>query len=204
MAALDVGQRERPVCLHVAGSRSRDLRRQVRHLDARLAFGQHDGAFHGVLELAHVARPVVGEESIERGRRQRAGPAVVGRTAAPHEGVSEREHVLAPLAQRGHLDGEHLEPEVEILAEGALAHHLGQVAVRGRDDTHVDALALRAPDTADLVVLEHAQELHLYGERYLADLVEQQGATARRLDEPLLVPVPARERAPDVAEQLGL
>ncbi len=53
------------------------------------------------------------------------------------------------------------------------------------------------------MVLEHAQELHLHRERDLSDLVEQQAAAARRLDETLLLPVRACERAPDVAEQLA-
>ena len=97
---------------------------------------------------------------------------MVGCAAAQHEGVGEGEHILAPLAQRRHLDGEDLEPEVEVLAEGALAHHLRQVAVGGRDDAHVDAFALSSADASDLVVLEHAQQLHLHSERDLPDLVE--------------------------------
>ncbi len=129
---------------------------------------------------------------------------MVGRASALYEGVRERKHVLAPLAQRGYFDGEHLQPEVEVLAEGSLAHHLDQIAVRGRDDAHVDALALRTADAADLVVLEHAQELYLHSERDLPDLVQQQASTARCLDESLLVPVRSCERAPDVAEELGL
>src|SRR6267143_1728733 len=60
------------------------------------------------------------------------------------------------------------------------------------------------PTRRILVVLEHSQKLHLHGERDLADLVEQQGAPARRFDESFLLPVRAGERAPDVAQQLAL
>ena len=61
-----------------------------------------------------------------------------------------------------------------------------------------------APIGRDLLLLDRAQELRLEPERHLADLVEEEGTAARQLEV-----APARlgrpgERAPAVAEELGL
>jgi hypothetical protein len=42
------------------------------------------------------------------------------------------------LAQRRHVEVDHVEPPVEVLAEGALRDQVGQVAVGGGDDPDVD------------------------------------------------------------------
>jgi len=118
--------------------------------------------------------------------------------------VGERQDVLAPLAQGRYLDAHDLEPVVDVLAEGSLAHHRVEVAVRRRDDAHVDAAALRATHAADLVVLQHAQELDLKSEWDLADLVEEKRAARGRFEEAAVVAVGTGEGAPDVAEQLAL
>ena len=59
-------------------------------------------------------------------------------------------------------------------------------------------------DAPDLALLEHAQQLGLDAERQLADLVEEDGAAVRRLEEALAVAIGAGEGAAHVAEQLGL
>ena len=105
-----------------------------------------DEALHLVLQLAHVARPVVGLEELHRLLREaRRGLAELGRVAL-EEVLGEERDVLAALAQRRHADGEDLEAVVEVLAEAPLGDLLLEVAVRRRDDAHVDALLLRRAD----------------------------------------------------------
>ncbi len=59
-------------------------------------------------------------------------------------------------------------------------------------------------DPAELPGLERAQDLDLGRRTHLADLVQEQGALVRHLQEPVLEPVGARERAALVPEQLAL
>src|SRR5207244_7919542 len=68
----------------------------------------------------------------------------------------------------------------------------------------LDLDLLRRADALDLAVLEHAQQLHLYAERQLADLVQEDGAAVRRLEEALAVAVGAGEGAAHVPEELAL
>ena len=120
-----------------------DLGRQALARD--LGAGRDDdGALDDVLQLAHVPRPRVLLE-----QRQHLGRELVGDVAAvllvvlAYEVLCEREHVLAPLAQRGQLDGDDREAVVEVFAEGALPDGLLEVDVGGGDDAHVH-LARRA------------------------------------------------------------
>src|SRR5205085_732938 len=78
------------------------------------------------------------------------------------------------------------------------------VAVRGRDDAHVQInLPVRA-DAPDLPLLQGAQQLDLEELNRLRDLVEEDGAAARLFEQTHAVAVGACEGALDVAEQLTL
>jgi hypothetical protein len=118
--------------------------------------------------------------------------------------VHQQRDVLAALAQRRHLDRQHAEPVVQVLAEARLGGPVAQVAVGRRDHAHIDAPGHRAADALELALLQHAQQLGLQGRRDLADLVEQQRAAVGQLEAALAHPVGAGERALLVAEQLAL
>ena len=87
--------------------------------------------------------------------------------------LGERQHVLAPLAQRRHVELDDVEAEVEILAERAAGDVLAQVGVGGAEHAHVDAAGLARAEALELAALQDAQELHLPGRGEVADLVEE-------------------------------
>ena len=79
-----------------------------------------------------------------------------------------------------------------------------EAAVGRGDDPRVDAARQVLADPPDLAVLEHAQQLGLGARRQLADLVEEQRAAVRLLEQPGALGDRAGERAAGVAEQLRL
>src|SRR2546430_5059689 len=93
---------------------------------------------------------------------------------------------------------------VQVGPEAAALDVLLEVAVRRGDDAHVHRDRLRPADGDRLALLEHAEQLHLRRGGHLTDLVQEEGATARRREQTLLVAHRARERALDVSEQLRL
>ena len=97
-----------------------------------------------------------------------------------------------------------VEPVEQVLAELARLDQLGQVAVGGGDDAHVHLDRVGRADPLDLALLQHAQQLHLGGERDVADLVEEDGAAVGGVEEALLVALRAGEGALHVAEELRL
>src|SRR3989449_11680652 len=70
------------------------------------------------------------------------------------EVVDEEGDVRAPLAQRGHDDGDDLEPVEEVLAEVPGLDLGRQLLVGGGDYAHVDLEDAVGADRADLAVLE--------------------------------------------------
>ena len=102
------------------------------------------------------------------------------------------------------MDRDDGEPEVEVLAEAALLHLRGEVAVGRRDEANVDGARRARADRLHLPLLQHAQELRLERRRDLADLVEEERAARGALEDALAVAVGAGERALHVAEELGL
>jgi hypothetical protein len=116
----------------------------------------------------------------------------------------EQRDVLAPVAQRRDVDPHHVQAEVEVLAEAALADALLEVLVRRRDDPDVHRHGLRPAHALELPLLEEAQQLHLRGERDLAHLVQEDRSAAGHLELARLLPDRARERALLVAEELAL
>src|SRR4029079_19256554 len=112
--------------------------------------------------------------------------------------------VVAALAQRRHRDRHHLQAEVEVLAEAALANGAVEALIGRRDDARVRLDHLGAADAAELTLLEHAQELHLELDRHVADLVQEEGAAGGGLEAAGAALGRAGERAALVAEELAL
>ena len=81
---------------------------------------------------------------------------------------------------------------------------MGEVAVGGGHDAHVDLAALVLADAPDLPLLQRPQELDLHARRDLADLVEQQRPAVGRLEQARPVLGRAGERAARVPEELAL
>ena len=170
----------------------------------RAAFGQHHRALHHVAQLADVAGPLVAakplpDAGVDLGRR-RAHP--VRREIG--EPARERLDLRRPLAQRRDLDRDAVEAEVEIAPERALVDRGFQVTVGGGQHANVDRARLRAAEPEHLPLLQHAQQLDLDRDRHLADLVEEEGAALRGLEQAGLGLDRAGERAALVAEQLAL
>ena len=116
----------------------------------------------------------------------------------------QQRDVLAPFAERGQEDGDDVQAVVQVFAEPAVAHQLGEVRVGGRDDPHVDADRPAVSDAFELAFLQHPQQLGLQGAAHGADLVEEERAFVRRLQPARARGDGAGEGAADVAEQLGL
>ena len=76
--------------------------------------------------------------------------------------------------------------------------------MRGRHHPDVHGDGARRPHPSDLPLLQRAEQLRLRGRRQVADLVEEEGAAAGGLEEPLPVPVRAGEGSLHVPEELAL
>ena len=85
----------------------------------------------------------------------------------------------------------------------ALRDFLFQVAVRRRDQPHVEANRLFAADAIEGFLLQDAQQFGLELERHLADFVEQQTSRRGALEIAAVALLGAGECALFMAEQLA-
>ena len=76
--------------------------------------------------------------------------------------------------------------------------------IGGGDDAHVDRQIRGAADAIQSLGFEHAQQARLQIERHFRDLVEQQRAAVRALEDSFTRTQRAREAAALMAEQFGL
>ncbi len=92
------------------------------------------------------------------------------------KGLHQQRNIVGTFAQRRQVDGEHVEPIVEIAAEFPVDNHLLEIAVGGGDQPDVGLDQLVAPQTFELLLLEDAQQFRLQLQRHIAHFIKEQGA----------------------------
>jgi hypothetical protein len=188
-----------------AGLRGHRCRRQreIGGGDDRL-LDEERHPIHRVRQLANVAGPGIAEDRAAGVVAQLLRRNRVVRACASEEGLGQLQDVLASLAERGEREDEHREPVVEILAKPPLANSLTQVAVRRRNDQHVDRTASCFPQRPDFTGFDHGEQLGLQRFGQEPDLVQEQRAPMGGFDQPGAGLARVREGAALEAEQLGL
>ena len=91
---------------------SRNLRRQMLRQN-QFALRQQHRALHRVAQFAHVARPRI----IFQARDRRLGQPRAAPGQFADEQIRQRQNILAPFAQRRHVQFHHVQPVKQILAE---------------------------------------------------------------------------------------
>ena len=170
-----------------------------------LARREQDELLDHVRELAHVAGPAVALEQRERrlgerrngdcGLRARASARKCSASSRMSSGRSRSGGTVELTTSRRYRRSSRNVPS---------RTRLGEVAVGGGDDAHVDLALLAGADRANAAALEHVEQLRLQRGRHLADLVEKQRAAVGLGEEAGAIGDRAGERAFDVAEQLAL
>ena len=118
--------------------------------------------------------------------------------------IGEKRDVTGTIAQRRHEDRNHIEPEVEILAEAAASNLTGQVFVGRRQHANVDADTRRAANRLDHLLLKRTQDFRLRLQAHVANLIEEQRSAVGELELAPPLRDGAGERPFHVAEQLAL
>ena len=170
----------------------------------QLRFGLQDiGLLDDVAKLTHVAGPFEGTEFGERLRRGLPHGQAIPRCELLREEFDELGNILDPLAERRHPQVDHVEPVVEIFAEGALLDLGLQIAVGCSHDLHVDRHRLRGAHGQHFSLLQHSEQFRLQFLRHLADLVEKHNAALCRPKDAKRPASGAGEGALFMAEQLA-
>ncbi len=173
------------------------------HIDLEVV-AQRDRVLDAVLELAHVARPVVAPKRIEAALAD-APDLLPGAAGVLREEMHrEQRDVVGTLAKRGHADVDHVESIEQVFAKPAFLDVREEVTVRGGDDPDVDRDRRIATDALIRPFLQNAEQLDLDRQRDLADLIEEQRAAVGPAKASISGGVGTGERALFVTEEFAL
>ena len=112
-------------------------------------------------------------------------------------------NVVHSMAQRRHVELDHVQSVVQVFAEAALENFPLQIAVRGGHHLHVDVHGHRRADRRHFVLLQHAQQFRLELERHFADFIQKHDAAFGGAKHAQAAPGRAGKRALLVTEQLA-
>src|SRR5580692_7476401 len=115
----------------------------------------------------------------------------------------QHQNVVSPFAKRGNLDGEYVQPVVEVRAKCPVGNGGFQIAIRCRYYADIDLNGLRAADAFEFTFLQHSQERNLSVQRHLADFVEENGSSVRQFKSTEAALHRSGERALFVAKEFG-
>ena len=103
------------------------------------------------------------------------------------EELRHRHDIVGAIAQGRNQNLNHVQPEIEVLAERAFLHRLAQILVGGRDYPQVQVNILEAAQAAEGLIFQHAQQLGLQHEGNLADFVQEQRAFIGQFEDAALL-----------------
>ena len=109
-------------------------------VDADVVRRQDEGALHHVLQLAHVARPAVRPQAIERGLGEGSSAAFLrcSRFSSSRKCSASSTTSSSRSRSGGSVDREDVQTIAQVLAQLAVRHRLLRRAVAGGDHAHVD------------------------------------------------------------------
>src|SRR5687768_12271354 len=116
----------------------------------------------------------------------------------------QRFDVLRPLAQRRETDLKTVDAIKQVRTKDAVVYDCFEIAIRGRDDAHVDLNLSHSANAEERSRFDRAQQLCLQLCRQLRHLVEKQRAAVSQLDQTKFPAFRAGKRARLVAKQLRL
>src|ERR1700730_6321834 len=154
-------------------------------IDALLR-GKDDSTFDNIVELAHIAGPIVIHQKFQRGRGEVTQRLVVFLAVAGEEMREERGNIFAAIAQRRQLQVNDIQAVIKIFAEAAFADQGEEFHVGSGDDAYVDLDLLGATEAHEFALLNYAEELGLRFRANGGDFVKKDGALIGDFEETLL------------------
>lgn len=179
------------------------LLRQVFHIDAAIV-AVYQAAFDHVLELPNVAGPIVGHEVREHRRRETFSGRVPSGLSAIQDLLREHGNIDRAIAQRGNLQGGHVDAIVQILSEPTGLYLIAEDSVRRGDHPNIGGLRRGGTQRFIGPLLQHPQQACLHSRRDITDLIEKDRAPFGQTEASGLVLARSGEGSLSVPEELRL
>src|SRR5438105_3978205 len=94
-----------------------------------IAVAHEYGTFEDILQLPHIARPMVSREHVDGGRRNPADVLLVLSRVLLQEMIGEQKQIRFAVAQWRNKNREYVEAVIQVLAEVSVGHRFFQILV---------------------------------------------------------------------------
>ena len=158
------------------------LFRQVRQID-EVSRCRDARAGDDILQFAHIARPAVSQQYGLRPPRQPENILSISGVVFLQEKLHQQRYIFQPLGQRGNADLYGAQPVKQIFAKASRQHLRAQIPVCSGDQPNVDVPYFGRPDSLNLAVLNHAQQLRLHRHGSFSHFVQEHGSAVGILEQ---------------------
>src|SRR5205085_1242804 len=107
-------------------------------------------------------------------------PEIFARADSGYKMVRQRGNISGALPQGRQGDFENVQPVIEVLTEQALCYTLLEIYIGCGDYPDIQPNPFIASQPFDFMLLQDPQQFRLYGERHLADFIQENGPVVRR------------------------
>ncbi len=165
---------------------------------------QHHGPLDGVLQFAHIARPVIALKAGTSLRRN-AGHAPFHLLAIlRRKKCRQQRNIFAPLPQRRHVERHDIEAIVKIGTKGSRTRCFFQIAIGSGNQPDIEFDGTRSAHPLKFPLLQNSQQLGLHGDGQLSDFIQKNRAALSHLKLSLFLRDGARESSSFMSEQFAL
>src|SRR4030042_1993377 len=168
------------------------------------SFGDDHGAFYDILQLAHIARPIIFHQDVERLFSNTLHLPSHLYVKLLYEVMDQERDIFLVLPERGELYGYNVQAVVEVVSEVSLNHRLFQITVGSGDNAGIDLNRFCPPHPCELLFLKYPQEAQLQLGADISDLIKEYGAAVGLLKFPFFLCDGIGEGPLLMAEQLAL
>src|SRR4029077_4358697 len=174
---------------------------ETRQIESKRAtFRHNDCPLNHILQLTHVAGPIVALQflHVQLGQARTSNYKAAG--GLFDKVFGNLPDIFETLSQRRDLDWEDAETIIQVEAEPACFGLCQEVAIRCRYETDFYCSGALVSHPLKLPFLQDAQKLALEVQRDFPDLVQKQGAVVCQIEAADTIFNGARERASDMAK----
>ena len=143
--------------------------------------GEDDTTFDDILQFANVAWPVVLLQSFHHIIWNALDDLTLLSGEFLHEMSCEQRNVHHPIAKGREVDGEYVQPVIEICAELSFPHQTSEILIGGCDYSHVNVQSVAATEPLELLFLKNTQQFRLQLKWHVANFIEKQSAVVSEL-----------------------
>src|SRR5258708_33696774 len=118
--------------------------------------------------------------------------------------IDEQRNIACSFAKRRKPDGKNVQPVIQVHAESPFGYHLLEILICRGNYPDIDPSRLRAPESFELLLLNHAQELGLKLDRQFANFIEEKRTAIGGLKARYSMCQGSRERAPLSSTEFAL